>query len=61
MIAASIIVGWLTWVGLTSLFGYYLPFYTVIILSFIVPILYLIVGYFGIKFASWTAILIGLI
>jgi len=61
MIAASIIVGWFTWVGLSSLFGYNLPFYMVIILSFIVPILYLIVGYFGIKFASWTAILIGLI
>jgi len=61
MIAASIIVGWFTWVGLSSLFGYNLPFYMVIILSFIVPVLYLIVGYFGIKFASWTAILIGLI
>ncbi len=61
MIAASIIVGWFTWVGLSSLVGYNLPFYMVVLLSFIVPVLYLIVGYFGIKFASWTAITVGLV
>lgn len=61
MIAASIIVGWFTWVGLSSLLNYTIPFYVVILLSLIVPILYLIVGYFGIKTTAKTAITVGLL
>ncbi|MEM3753981.1 MAG: APC family permease, partial [Candidatus Micrarchaeaceae archaeon] len=61
MIAASIIVGWFIWVGLSSLLNYTIPFYDIILLSLIVPILYLIVGYFGIKTTARTAITIGLL
>ncbi len=61
MIAASIVVGWITWAGLESLINYTLPFYYVIILSLIVPVVYMIVGYFGIKVASKSAIIIGVI
>ena len=61
MIAASIVVGWFTWVGLTSLLNITIPLYGVVLLSLIVPVLYLIVGYFGIKVASGTAITIGLL
>ncbi len=61
MIAASIIVGWFTWVGLSSLLNYTIPFYDIILLSLIVPILYLIVGYFGIKITSKVAITVGLL
>ncbi|MEM4597554.1 MAG: APC family permease, partial [Thermoplasmata archaeon] len=61
MIAASIIVGWFIWVGLSSLLNYTIPFYDIILLSLIVPILYLIVGYFGIKFTAKTAIIVGLL
>ena len=60
MIAASIVVGWFTWVGLTSLLNITIPLYDVVLLSLIVPVLYLIVGYFGIKVASGTAITIGI-
>ncbi len=59
MIAASIIVGWFTWVGLSSLLNYTLPFIWVVALSLVVPILYLFVGYFGIKVAAKAAITIG--
>ncbi len=61
MIAASIVVGWFTWVGLSSLLNITIPLYGVVLLSLIVPVLYLIVGYFGIKVASGTAITIGLL
>ena len=61
MIAASIVVGWFTWVGLTSLLNITIPLYGVVLLSLIVPVLYLIVGYFGIKVASGTAITIGIL
>lgn len=61
LIAASIVVGWFTWVGLSTLLNITIPLYGVILLSLIVPVLYLIVGYFGIKVASGTAIVIGLL
>ena len=61
MIAASIVVGWFTWVGLSSLLNITIPLYGVVLLSLIVPVLYLIIGYFGIKVASGTAITIGLL
>ncbi len=61
MLAASIVVGWFTWVGLSSLLNITIPLYGVVLLSLIVPILYLIVGYFGIKVASGTAIVVGLL
>lgn len=61
MIAASIIVGWFTWVGLSSLINYTISLYDVIILSLVVPLLYLLVGYFGIKFTSITAITVGVL
>ena len=61
MIAASIVVGWITWAGLTSLLNYTIPLYVVVLLSLIVPVIYLVVGYFGIKVASGSAIVIGLL
>ncbi|WP_061951240.1 APC family permease [Acidiplasma cupricumulans] len=61
MIAASIVVGWFTWVGLSTLLGITIPLYGVVLLSLIVPVLYLMVGYFGIKVASGTAITIGML
>jgi amino acid transporter len=61
MIAASIVVGWFTWVGLSSLLNYTMPLYSVILLSLIVPVVYMIVGYFGIKVAAVSAIVIGII
>ena len=61
MIAASIVVGWITWLGLSTLLNITIPLYGVVLLSLIVPVLYLIVGYFGIKVASATAITIGLL
>ncbi len=61
MMAASIVVGWFTWVGLSSLLNITIPLYGVLLLSMIVPILYLLVGYFGIKVTSYSAITIGLI
>lgn len=61
MIAASIVVGWFTWVGLSSLLNITIPLYGVILLSLLVPVLYFIVGYFGIKVASTTAIIIGVL
>ena len=61
MIAASIVVGWITWAGLTSLLNYTIPLYAVVLLSLIVPVIYLVVGYFGIKVASSSAIVIGLL
>lgn len=61
MIAASIVVGWFTWVGLSTLLNITIPLYGVVLLALIVPVLYLIVGYFGIKVASGTAITIGLL
>ena len=39
MIAASIVVGWFTWVGLTSLLNITIPLYGVALLSLIVPVL----------------------
>ncbi len=61
MIAASIVVGWFVWVGLSSLLNYTIPLYGVLLLSLIVPVLYLIVGYFGIKTTARVAITIGLL
>ncbi len=61
MIAASIVVGWFIWVGLSALLGITIPLYGVVLLSLIVPVLYLIVGYFGIKVASGAAITIGVL
>ncbi|MCL4330771.1 MAG: APC family permease [Candidatus Thermoplasmatota archaeon] len=61
MIAASIVVGWFTWVGLSTLLNITVPLYGVVLLSLIVPVLYLLVGYFGIKVASGTAITIGVL
>ena len=61
MIAASIVVGWITWAGLSSLLNYTIPLYAVVLLSLIVPVIYLFVGYFGIKVASRSAIIIGLL
>jgi len=61
MIAASIVIGWFTWVGLSSLLNITIPLYGVVLLSLIVPVLYLLVGYFGIKVASGTAITIGVL
>jgi len=61
IVGASIVVGWFVYVSLIALFNYTLPFYAVVLLSLIVPVLYLIVGYFGIKVAARTAIFIGLL
>lgn len=61
MVGASIVVGWFVYVSLIALFNYTLPFYAVVLLSLIVPVLYLIVGYLGIKVATTTALFIGLV
>ncbi|MCL5789169.1 MAG: APC family permease [Candidatus Thermoplasmatota archaeon] len=61
IVGASIVVGWFVYVSLIALFNYTLPFYAVVLLSLIVPVLYLIVGYFGIKVATRTAMFIGLV
>ncbi|MEM0135919.1 MAG: APC family permease, partial [Thermoplasmatales archaeon] len=61
IVGASIVVGWFVYVSLIALFNYTLPFYAVVLLSLIVPVLYLIVGYLGIKVAAKTALFIGLV
>ncbi len=61
IIGASIVVGWFVYISLIALFNYTLPFYAVVLLSLIVPFLYLIVGYLGIKVATRTAMFIGLL
>lgn len=61
IVGASIVVGWFVYVSLIALFNYTLPFYAVVLLSLIVPVLYLIVGYLGIKVATKTALFIGLL
>ncbi len=61
MIAASIVVGWIIWVGLSSLLNITIPLYGVVLLSLIVPVLYFLVGYFGIKVTAISAIIIGVL
>ena len=60
LIAASIVVGWFTWVGFSSLLNYSLPFYFIVLLTLILPILYLLVGYLGIKVTAGSAVVLGL-
>ncbi len=59
MIAASLVVAFFTYVGLAALINIKLPFFSLILLSLIVPVIFLIVGYFGIKVTSLAAIIIG--
>lgn len=61
MIAASIVVGWFTWVGFSSLLNFTLPLYSVVLLTMILPVLYILVSYFGIKITARTAIVTGLL
>ncbi|MDA8055537.1 MAG: APC family permease [Thermoplasmatales archaeon] len=61
IVGASIVVGWFVYVSLIALYNYTLPFYAVVLLSLIVPVLYLVVGYLGIKVATRTAMFIGLL
>ncbi len=60
IVGASIVVGWFVYVSLIALFNYTLPFYAVVLLSLIVPVLYLVIGYLGIRIATRTALFIGL-
>lgn len=61
MIMGGAIVAWFVSSALNILFNITVPLYEAITLSFVVPVLYLIVGYFSIKSAARTAITIGLL
>jgi len=61
MIAASIIVGWFLWTGLVTLTGYSLPLVAVLLIAFITPIIYLLVGFFSIKVSQKLALIFGII
>lgn len=60
MIAGSIIVGWFLWTGLITLTGYSMPLFAVLLIAFITPIIYLIVGYFSIKVSQRIALISGI-
>ena len=61
MIAGSIIVGWFLWTGLITLTGYSLPLFAVLLMAFITPVIYLIVGYFSIQVSQRIALVSGII
>jgi APA family basic amino acid/polyamine antiporter len=61
IIGSSILLGWFTWIGLETMVGYSLPFAYVILISFITPIIYLVVGILSLNYSQKIAIIVGLI
>ncbi len=61
IIGSSILLGWFTWIGLETMIGYSLPFVYVIAISFITPVIYLVVGYLSLNYSQRIAVTVGLI
>ncbi|MGC8609387.1 MAG: APC family permease [Thermoplasmata archaeon] len=61
IIGSSILLGWFTWIGLETMIGYSLPFAYVIMISFITPVIYLVVGILSLNYSQKIAVIVGLI
>jgi len=60
IIASSILIGWFLYVGLETMLGYTLPFAVVVLVSFIAPAIYLVVGILGLNYSQKISIVVGL-
>ena len=60
IIGSSALLGWFLYIGLEVMLSYTLPFVFVVIVSFITPVIYLIVGILSLNYSQKIAIVMGL-
>ena len=60
IIGSSILLGWFLYTGLEVMVGYTLPFVFVVLVSFITPVIYLVVGILALNYSQKIAIVVGL-